>query len=323
MDTPPRYELLGPARKAKLNKEQNAAEKRTLLTLTCTMVSLTIFVMGVGVAVIMLLESGWSDSTFQKLALIAKASKVNSAVDLKDVCDSYSNDTFCVFAPKLYTSNCGEYTCKAYSWRVSSFRHKQEIRYQTSSLIIRPPDGTPCGAKKWCFQGQCVPSYDREIAYKMSDQNRGSWFEDKPNNLGCLQFSDEFAVRNLLSDPPDGECPNSRYQLKLRLFRCDSAKGLHEPCLHKHLHNVFGWNFPLLFDIPAKSTCVIPTAQETAKQLCGNHYVEDQAKEMGCKYKCNDADEFKIFTSPIECQIDGQRKGHCFHGVCIPRVIVH
>ncbi|KAL1231242.1 hypothetical protein T4B_1031 [Trichinella pseudospiralis] len=323
MDAPPRYELLGPARRAKLNKEQNAAEKRTLLTLTCAMVSLTVFIISAGIAVIVLLESGWSDSTFQQLALTAKASKVNSAVDLKDVCDSYSNDSFCVFAPKLYASNCEAYTCKAFYWRVSSFAHKLGIFYQTKSIIIRPPDGTPCGPRKWCFQGQCIPSYSREIAYKISDENSGLWFEDKPNNFGCFQFTDEYAVKNLLSDPPADKCPSNRYQLKLRLFRCDSAKGTLEPCLHKHLHNFFGWNLPLLFSFPAKSTCVIPGTQETVKQLCGSHYVEDQAKEIGCKYKCNDADEFKIFTDPIECRIGGQRKGHCFHGVCIPRVIAY
>ncbi|KRY29277.1 conserved hypothetical protein [Trichinella spiralis] len=323
METPPRYELLGPARKAKLNVEQNAAEKRMLLTVTCAMLGLTILVITVGIAVFLLLESGWNGKALKKFSLIAKSAKIDSVVDLNEVCNELSTDSYCAFSPKMHVSSCKEFLCESYSWKLNSFAHKMGISYIKRSISIRPPDGTPCGPRSWCFEEQCVPSYDREIMYKLHENREGSWVEDRPDNSGCFQFGNQFSVKNLLSEPSEGKCTSERYQLKLRLFKCDYAKGVSQPCSQRHLHNYFSWKNPLLFNFPARSTCIIPTTKDAALEICKNKRRVGNVKVRGCTYRCSDEDAFTVFTNPVECEIASNRKGHCFLGMCIPRVIVY
>ncbi|OUC41872.1 hypothetical protein D917_10636, partial [Trichinella nativa] len=273
METPPRYELLGPARKAKLNVQQNAAEKRMLLTVTCAMLGLAILVISVGIAVLLLLESGWNEKALKKFSLIAKSAKIGSVVDLNEVCNELSSNSYCAFSPKMYVSNCKEFLCESYTWKLNSFAHKMGIAYVRKSITIKPPDGTPCGPRSWCFEEQCIPSYDRAIMYKLHENRDGSWFEDRPDNLGCFQFSNQFNVKHLLSDPP-----------------------------------------------VARSTCVIPTTKDAASEICESERRVGKVKVRGCTYRCSDEDAFKIFTRPVECEIASNRKGHCFLGMCIPRV---
>ncbi|KRY14942.1 hypothetical protein T12_5529 [Trichinella patagoniensis] len=323
METPPRYELLGPARKAKLNVQQNAAEKRMLLTVTCAMLGLAILVISVGIAVFLLLESGWNDKALKKFSLIAKSAKIGSVVDLNEVCNELSTNSYCAFSPKMYVSSCKRFLCESYTWKLNSFAHKMGIDKTRKLITIKPPDGTPCGPRSWCFEEQCIPSYDRAIMYKLHENRDGSWFEDRPDDMGCFQFTKQLDVKQLLSEPPPGECRSNQYQLKLRLFRCEFAKGVSDPCSQRHLHNYFSWKKPMLFNFPARSTCVIPTTKDTALEICENERRVGKVKVRGCTYRCSDEDAFKIFTRPVECEIASNRKGHCFFGMCIPRVIVY